>query len=70
MMRNWMMDLIMDYVRKNGPELGLRIGREVILPYLKEQAAKTQNRLDNYAVAQLERILKDPEFIAILEGVV
>ena len=68
-LEGWLTKLIIDLLRKHGKEFGLRIAKTVVLPWLKEQAAKTTNKLDDYGARQLERILNDPELIAILEGV-
>lgn len=69
MVRGWILDLLIEHLRRNGSELGLRIAREVVLPYLKEQAAKTQNKLDDYFILQLEKIANDPQFVALLENI-
>ena len=68
-MRSRILDWILDYVKDRAPELVVPVLQQVVLPYLREQSAKTQNGFDNYAVKQLERILADPEFLALLHGV-
>lgn len=65
----WLENLILRYVREHGKEVGLNVLRELVLPWLKTQAAGSQNKLDDYAVKQLERVVNDPEFIALLEGI-
>ena len=65
----WIEKFIMDYIRKNGKELGLRVLKTVIIPSLKERAVVSLNKWDNYGVKQLERIADDPEFLALLENV-
>ena len=68
-MNGWLKEWIEDYLMEHLDELALPVLRNVVIPFLKEQAAKTGNKLDDYAVRQLERILNDPELIAILEGI-
>lgn len=65
----WILNLLLEHFKRNGKELGLRIAKEALLPYLKEQAAKSANKFDDFGVKQLERILNDPEFVALLEGI-
>lgn len=68
-MNSWLIDWVIGYVKAHGPAVAVKITKEAILPYAKEQAAKTGNKFDDYAVKQLERILNDPELIALVEGV-
>lgn len=65
MIQNW----ILDYVKKHGKELALRAAREILIPWLKQQAILTKTKLDDYAAKQSERIVNDPEFIAALEEI-
>jgi hypothetical protein len=65
----WLENLLLRYVREHGKEIGLQVVRELVLPWLRKQAADSQNKLDDYAVKQLERVVNDPEFVALLEGI-
>ena len=67
--QDWFFKMLVNLFHTNGKELGLKIVREVVIPYLKEQAAKTANKFDDYGVKQLERIANDPELVALLEGI-
>lgn len=46
MIRGWILDLLIEHLRKNGSELGLRIAKEVVLPYLKE-SKRRKRRMDS-----------------------
>ena len=68
-MNGWLKEWIEDYLMDNLDKLALPVLRNVVIPFLKEKAATTGNKLDDYAVRQLERILNDPEFVALVSGV-
>ncbi len=66
---SWLTDFIIGYLKSHSRELILPVLKGVMIPYLKEQASKTSNKFDDYGVKQLERIVSDPEFLALLEGI-
>jgi len=66
---DWLLQLVLELFRRNGKELALKLLKDFLLPWFKQQAATTPNKYDDYAVKQMERIVGDPEFIALLEGI-
>lgn len=68
-MKSWVLDWLLDYVKDRAPELVVPLLQKVVVPLLKEKAAETGNKFDDYAVKQLERIAADPEFVALIQGI-
>lgn len=65
----WLETMLLRYLREHGPEVALRLLKDVLLPLAKARAAATPNKWDDYGVKLLETTINDPEFIALLEGI-
>lgn len=65
-MNSWLIDWLISQIRTAGPKVILQV-LQGVAPLLKEQAAKTGNKFDDYFAQQVDRIAHDPEFITLVE---